>query len=265
MEHLLKSATSVDYETQGHMQANGAKCVFSSVFYQRGLFRSRRRHNCLHHCLFWWCAVWGSMGACWPGQLGHGAIGNWFAQRSVRHRGSILLHRSWGVHILLYWISLRSATGLFSPWVASICCGSWGLQRLYWTTARSVTPRTVQPKSHFHALWWQLVVSWASWPAGRADGWHSKLGHRVLCARISGAFCCSGHPDHGGHLRAISCDAARWLAQLLGAQSPFASLRPLTVRTISAHGCGQQPSSHRQVEMAQQASGWQTTVRSVTC
>ena len=125
--------------------------------------------------------------------------------------------------------------------------------------------RTVQPKNHFHALWWQLVVSWASWPAGRADGWHSKLGHRVLCARISGAFCCSGHPDHGGHLRAISCDAARWLAQLLGAQSPFASLRPLTVRTISAHGCGQQPSSHRQVEMAQQASGWQTTVRSVTC
>ena len=114
-------------------------------------------------------------------------------------------------------------------------------------------------------LWWQLVDSWASWPAARADGWHSKLGHRVLCARISGAFCCSGHPDHGGHLRAISCDAARWLAQLLGAQSPFASLRPLTVRTISAHGCGQQPSSHRQVEMAQQASGWQTTVRSVTC
>ena len=53
MEHLLKSATSVDYETQGHMQANGAKCVFSSVFYQRGLFRSRRRHNCLHHYLFW--------------------------------------------------------------------------------------------------------------------------------------------------------------------------------------------------------------------
>jgi hypothetical protein len=69
----------------------------------------------------------------------------------------------------------------------------------------------------------------------------------------------------GGHLRTISCDAARWLAQLLGAQSPFASLRPLTVRTIFAHGCGQQASSHRKPEMAQQASGWQTTVRSATC
>ena len=173
------------------------------------------------------------------------------------------------------WVARRAHTSVLN--LAAVCYRTvqpMGRFNLLWflRPAASVLnhsavcyPRTVQPKSHFHALWWQLVVSWASWPAGRADGWHSKLGHRVLCARISGAFCCSGHPDHGGHLRAISCDAARWLAQLLGAQSPFASLRPLTVRTISAHGCGQQPSSHRQVEMAQQASGWQTTVRSVTC
>jgi hypothetical protein len=114
-------------------------------------------------------------------------------------------------------------------------------------------------------LWWQLVDSWASWPAARADGWHSKLGHRVLCARISGAFCCSGHPDHGGGILGPSAATQPdgWHSCL--GQSPFASLCPLTVRTISANGCGQQASSHRQPEMAQQASGWQTTVRSVTC
>jgi hypothetical protein len=51
----------------------------------------------------------------------------------------------------------------------------------------------------------------------------------------------------GGHLRTIGCDAARWLAQLLGAQGPFASLRPLTVQTflhmgvVSKHLCTGSP------------------------
>jgi hypothetical protein len=35
------------------------------------------------------------------------------------------------VHFFLYCISLRPVTGLFSPGVTSICCGSWGVQRLY--------------------------------------------------------------------------------------------------------------------------------------
>ena len=30
------------------------------------------------------------MGACWPGQLGHGAIGNWFAQRSAAQRVDLI-------------------------------------------------------------------------------------------------------------------------------------------------------------------------------
>jgi len=35
------------------------------------------------------------------------------------------------VHFLLYCISLRPVTGLFGPGVTSICCGSWGVKRLY--------------------------------------------------------------------------------------------------------------------------------------
>jgi hypothetical protein len=46
---------------------------------------------------------------------------------------------------------------------------------------------------------------------------------------------------------------------------PIRKSPPLDSSDIFAHGCGQQASLHRQPEMAQQASGWQTTVRSVTC
>jgi hypothetical protein len=71
-----------------------------------------------------------------------------------------------------------------------------------------------------------------------ANRWHGKLGHRALRACMSRVFCWSGKPGHGGDLRTIGCDAGRWLAQPLGAQSPFTSPRPLTVRTIFARGCG---------------------------
>ena len=46
---------------------------------------------------------------------------------------------------------------------------------------------------------------------------------------------------------------------------PIRKSPPLDSSDIFAHGCGQQASLHRQPEMAQQARGWQTTVRSVTC
>ncbi len=71
-----------------------------------------------------------------------------------------------------------------------------------------------------------------------ANGWHGKLGHRALRACMSRVFCWSGKPGHGGDLRTIGCDAGRWLAQPLGAQSPFTSPRCLTVRANFARGCG---------------------------
>jgi hypothetical protein len=58
---------------------------------------------------------------------------------------------------------------------------------------------------------------------------------RACPARV---FCWSGKPGHGGDLRTIGCDAGRWLAQPLGAQSPFTSPRSLTVQTMFARGCG---------------------------
>jgi hypothetical protein len=71
-----------------------------------------------------------------------------------------------------------------------------------------------------------------------ANGWHGKLGHRASRACMSRVFCWSGKPGHGGDLRTMGCNAGRWLAQPLGAQSPFTSPRSLTVQTIFARGCG---------------------------
>jgi hypothetical protein len=71
-----------------------------------------------------------------------------------------------------------------------------------------------------------------------ANRWHGKLGHGALRACLSRIFSWSGKPGHGGDLRTIGCDAGRWLAQPLGAQSPFTSPRCLTVRIIFARGCG---------------------------
>ena len=114
---------------------NGATCVFSSAFFRAGVFRSRRRRNCGHQCLLWCCAVSavGSLGACWPGQLGHGASSRCQLPRvrqavgfhsAVWHRGSILLHRSWGVQRAL----------LSVLHLAAACY------------------RTVQPRGHFNLL-----------------------------------------------------------------------------------------------------------------
>jgi hypothetical protein len=71
-----------------------------------------------------------------------------------------------------------------------------------------------------------------------AVGWHGRLRHRALRACMSRVFCWSGKPGNGGDLGTIGCDAGRWLAQPLGAQSPFTSPRSLTARTIFARGCG---------------------------
>jgi hypothetical protein len=116
----------------------------------------------------------------------------------------------------------------------------WGLQLalLHWTSLRLLPPRTGAPTVHFHLLcfcsWW--VHSWASCTMGAWLAWQAWA--QSLRACMSRVFCWSRRPGHGGDLRTIGCDAGRWLAQPLGAQSPFTSPRSLTVRTIFARGCG---------------------------
>jgi hypothetical protein len=62
------------------------------------------------------------MGACWPGQLGHGAIGNWFAQRSAAQTVDLISS-----------VLGRARTSVLN--LAAVCY------------------RTVQPRGRFNLLW----------------------------------------------------------------------------------------------------------------
>ena len=62
------------------------------------------------------------MGACWPGQLGHGAISNWFAQRSAAQRVALITS-----------VLGRAHTSVLN--LAAVCY------------------RTVQPMGRFNLLW----------------------------------------------------------------------------------------------------------------
>ena len=152
---------------------------------------------------------------------GHGASSNcrlphvpqaicWHSAPS--HRGSVLLHPS----CVVGRASCTCALNLIAAFSPQDSCAHGSL------------PLTVLVVGDFihghHAPW--------------ANGWHGKLGHRALRACMSRVFCWSSKPGHGGDLRTIGCDAGRWLAQPLGAQSPFTSPRCLTVRANFARGCG---------------------------
>jgi hypothetical protein len=117
---------------------NGATCVFSSAFFRAGGVQIQASPKlwtsvlALVMCSFRGGLI-GRMLArpAWPWSLfpmtaATCAAGSWFSQRGVAQRVDLITSVLGVQRALLYCISLRPVTGLFSPGVTSICCGSWG-------------------------------------------------------------------------------------------------------------------------------------------
>ena len=137
-------------------------------------------------------------------------------------------------------LAQRALAQRFRPITSVLCCGACILHLCIEPHCGLFPPGQLRPRftsTYCACSWW--VHSWASCTMGKSLAWQAWAQSLACVQACSTVFCWSGKPPgHGGDLRTIGCDAGRWLAQPLGAQSPFTSPRSRTVRTIFARGCG---------------------------